>query len=583
MLRRIALRQFVIVDELDVALDGGFTVLTGETGAGKSILVDALQIALGQRADAGVVREGAARAEVSVEFDIPDSLRPWLDDAGFAPDAGDGESLVIRRVIDAQGKSRAWVNGSTATLAQLREMADHLVDIHGQHAWQSLARPAAVRALVDEAAGSPVAELALHWSAWQARQKTLDDAQQRQADLGRERERLAWQVSELERLAPRPGEWETLNTEHTRRAHAQALIDAAQAGIDRLADGESNALAQMARAAAALDAVAQHDPRLGDVIATLQQAQDLVQDAAHTLGRNLDASDLDPQRLAALDERLGAWMSAARRHRCPPSELPALLESWQAELRALEQAADLDALQAAAGAARRLYDETARRVSALRRAAAPRLAREVTTAMQPLGLQGGRLEVALEPLAEPQAGGLESVEFLVAGHAGSTPRPLGKVASGGELSRIALAIAVTLRSAGTGDAAAAPMTVVFDEIDAGIGGTVAHTVGRLMRELGRTRQVLAVTHLAQVATHSDHHHVVSKHSTPAGTVSRMRSATGDDRVAEVARMLGSAGSGTGLAHAREMLQDASAAPTDPPAGTTPAAAGAEAPRGRRRA
>jgi DNA repair protein RecN (Recombination protein N) len=582
VLRRIALRQFVIVDELDLELVGGFGVLTGETGAGKSILVDALQIALGQRADAGVVREGAARAEVCAEFDVPPSLQPWLDEAGLAAEPGADPALVIRRVVDAQGKSRAWVNGSTATLAQLREMADHLVDIHGQHAWQSLARPAAVRALVDEAAGAPSLDLLQRWQRWQQCQRALDDAETRQADLGRERERLAWQIGELERLGPGPGEWESLNAEHTRRAHAQALIEAAQTGVDRLAEGDSSALVQIARATAALDAVTAHDPSLAEVVDTLQQAEALVQDAAHTLGRYVDAPDLDPDRLQVLDERLGAWMSVARRHRCPPAELPDRLQAWRAELAALDAAADLGALREAVATARHAYDETAREVSRRRREAAPRLARAVTEAMQPLGLQGGRLEIALEPLDEPQAFGLESVEFRVAGHAGSTPRPIGKVASGGELSRIALAIAATLRTGGAGLGGAAPPTVVFDEIDAGIGGTVAHTVGQLMRRLGHDRQVLAVTHLAQVASQAVHHHVVSKHSTPTGTVSRLHPVHGDDRVAEIARMLGSAGTGTGLAHAREMLDAASRAPEPIAAGAVDSPLANGPARGRRR-
>jgi DNA repair protein RecN (Recombination protein N) len=561
MLRRISLRQFVIVDELEIDFEPGFTALTGETGAGKSILVDALQLALGQRADAGVVREGASRAEISVEFDAPASLRAWLEESGFAPEPAADPDLVLRRVVDAQGKSRAWINGSVATLAQLREVADHLVDIHGQHAWQSLTRAAAVRTLVDSAAGAPAAELAAGWAAWRAARQALDDARQRHAERARERERLLWQIAELEHLAPAPGEWEALNVEHGRRAHAQALIEAAQTGVDRLSEGESSAQAQVSRTQAALESVVAHDPRLGETLDTLRQVQVQLQDAAHTLARYLDGSDLDPQRLQWLDDRLSAWLSAARRHRQPPAELPALLEQWRGELRALDEAGDLEALTATLARARERYDATAREVSRRRADAAPRLARAITAAMQPLGLQGGRFEIALTPHDEPQPWGLESVEFLVAGHAGVTPRPLARVASGGELSRIALAVAVTLRggtmSAGSGPNGEVPPTVVFDEVDAGIGGAVAHTVGQLMRQLGLGRQVLAVTHLAQVASQAHRHHVVSKTAGRSGPASRVREVRDADRVAEVARMLGSApDSAPGLAHAREMLEGA---------------------------
>ncbi|HEX7384813.1 MAG TPA: AAA family ATPase, partial [Burkholderiaceae bacterium] len=319
MLRRLALRDFVIVRELEVDLGAGFSVLTGETGAGKSILVDALQLALGSRGDAGVVREGAPRAEIAAEFDAPPALAGWLDAAGFAAD--EGERLLLRRTIDAQGRSRAWVNGSPATLAQLREAADLLVDIHGQHAWQSLTRPAAVRALLDAQAGVDAAALAEAWSRWRAAQEALDGARAKHSELARERERLAWQIREVEQLAPGEGEWPELNAEHQRLAHAQALIDATREALEALSEGEPNADALAARAADRLDDVSRYDTRLAEVIEVLRGAQAQLQDAAHSLGSYLHHADLDPARLAQLDERLSAWMGLARRWRRPPEEL----------------------------------------------------------------------------------------------------------------------------------------------------------------------------------------------------------------------------------------------------------------------
>jgi DNA repair protein RecN (Recombination protein N) len=561
MLRRLSLRDFVIVEALDVELDTGFSVLTGETGAGKSILIDALQLALGSRGDAGVVREGASRAEIGAEFDVPASLAEWLEAAGFEAQ----DTLLLRRTIDAQGKSRAWINGSAATIAQLREAADHLVDIHGQHAWQSLTRGPSVRALLDAFAGVEAAPLGTLWSHWKHASEALAAAGTQQAGLERERERLAWQIGEVDKLAPAVGEWAELEAEHKKLANGQALIDAARMALDALANADDaageNAASLTARALHALEGVSDFDNRLASTIEVLGSVQAQLQDAAHTLGGYLHHADLEPQRLQALDERLSAWMTLARRYRRPPDELPALLAQWKDELRTLDAAADLDALQHEVARALAAFAAEAKRVSARRRAGAPKLASAVTHAMQQLGMAGGRFEVALLQQDAPQSFGLESAEFLVAGHAGSTPRPLGKVASGGELSRIALAIAVTTSQLETRAAAAresggeaTASTLIFDEIDAGVGGAVAETVGRLMKQLGRDRQVLAVTHLPQVAACADHHFVVSKQLRGGLTVSAVSAVSGEVRVAEVARMLGGERlSNTSLAHAQEML------------------------------
>jgi len=544
MLRRLALRDFIIVSSLEVELDAGFSVLTGETGAGKSILVDALQLALGSRGDAGVVREGAARTEISAEFDAPATLAPWLEDAGF--DAAD--TLLLRRTIDAQGKSRAWVNGSPATIAQLREAAEHLVDIHGQHAWQSLTRGVSVRALLDAYAGVEIAPLAQAWSRWKAAADALQHAQAKQADRSRERDRLAWQIGEVDKLAPGADEWDELNAEHHKLANAQSLIDAARGALDAVNDADDNAESLTGRAIDALQHVAGFDPQLAGVVEVLQGAQAQLQDAAHTLSSYLHHTDVEPERLQEIDERMSAWMSLARRYRRPPADLAALLAEWKTELSALDAASDLDGLQRTLSQAQAAFDAQARQVSTARQRAAPKLAAAVTQAMQQLGMAGGRFEVALQAQEAPQSFGLESAEFLVAGHEGSTPRPLAKVASGGELSRIALAIAVTTSQLGEAG------TLIFDEIDAGVGGAVAETVGRLMKQLGRDRQVMAVTHLPQVAACADHHFVVSKASRDGITRSDVQAVGGEARVAEIARMLGGERlSGTSVAHAQEML------------------------------
>ena len=562
MLRRLSLRDFVIVSALDVGFDAGFSVLTGETGAGKSILVDALQLALGSRGDAGVVREGALRAEIGAEFDAPDSLTAWLDEAGFAPGPDEQGRLLLRRTIDAQGKSRAWINGSAATIAQLREAADHLVDIHGQHAWQSLTRSPAVRGLLDAYAGIDTVPLAQCWSQWKLATEALAAAGTQQASLERERERLAWQIGEVGKLAPGLGEWAEIDAEHRRLANAQALIDAARAALDAISDAEENADALAGRAVHALEDVAAFDPALAATIEVLQGAQAQLQDAAHTLGSYLNHNDPEPQRLQALDERMSAWLGLARRYRRPPDELPALLAQWQDELRALDAATDLDALRAECERTLTAFTAEAARVSAARCKAAPKLAAAVTQALQQLGMGGGVFEVALATQEAPQSFGSESAEFLVAGHAGSTPRPLAKVASGGELSRIALAIAVTTSQLRSNDVSGITAgTLIFDEVDAGVGGAVAETVGRLMKQLGRDRQVLAVTHQPQVAACADHHFVVSKQSRDGLTLSDIQAVTGEVRVAEVARMLGGERlSDTRRAHAQEMLAVAAETP-----------------------
>lgn len=544
-LKRIVLRDFVIVSELELDLQDGFTVLTGETGAGKSILIDALQLVTGARADTGVIREGASRTEVSAEFDSTAGLEALLHEAGFDV----SPSLLLRRTVDMQGKSRAWVNGSPATVQQLRTIGEQLLDIHGQHAWQSLTRPEAVRSLLDGYAKVSTADLTALWAKWRQAQTALANATQAQDNLQRERERMQWQIGELEKLNPLPDEWEELNTQHSRLSNGQALLDAAQGALQCLEDEDNNALRGLHAALNALQSQVALEPDFQNPVDLLTSSVAQVEDAVYTLRAYARRTELDPEGLAELDTRMSLWVSLARRYKRNPSELSALLANWREELAQLDAAADLEGLHLAESKAKASYMNAAKAISKQRAKAAPLLAKSITQAMQGLGMQGGQFVVELKAAEQPMQSGLEDVEFMAAGHTGSTPRPVGKVASGGELSRMALAIAVTTSQLGTAQ------TLIFDEVDSGVGGAVAETVGRLMRQLGVDRQVLAVTHLPQVAACADHHLVVAKKMQGSATLSTVGAVTKEQRVTEIARMLGGEKlSKTTLAHAREMLQ-----------------------------
>ena len=544
-LKRIVLRDFVIVSELDLDLAHGFTVLTGETGAGKSILVDALQLVTGGRADVGVIREGAVRTDVSAEFDTSTALSAWLEASGYET----GDNLLLRRTLDTQGKSRGWINGSPATATQLREIGEQLLDIHGQHAWQSLTRPEAIRGLLDAYARISTVVLSQLWHRYREAQNELTRALATRDTLQRERERLAWQIGEVDKLGPQPDEWEELNTEHGRLSNAQALLDASQGALLSLDNEDGGALAALYTAQQALQQQEHVEPYfkgLGEVLAS-SLAQ--VEDAVHSLRTYQRKTELDPQRLSELDERMALWLSLARRYKRSPAEVPQLLLSWKEELAKLDAAVDLAALESMQAKGLEDYLKEGRSISKARTKNAPLLAKAITQAMQGLGMQGGQFEVALQKLELPAQSGLEEVSFLVAGHAGSTPRAVNKVASGGELSRMALAIAVTTSQLGTAQ------TLIFDEVDSGVGGAVAETVGRLMKQLGVDRQVLAVTHLPQVAACADHHLVVAKQLIGGSTVSSVTPVAGEPRVGELARMLGGERVlGTSMAHAREMLE-----------------------------
>ena len=547
MLLSLSIRNFVIVESLDLDFAPGFTVLSGETGAGKSILIDALLLALGERGDSDVVREGAPRAEISAEFHPGEHVQGWLMQNELASDDG---GLLARRTIDASGRSKSFINGSAVTLAQLRELGENLIDVHGQHAHQSLLRPASQLQLLDEhgALSTQARGVAETLTAWKSAQRAREDAETMAASALAEQERLRWLVDELDVLAPQPREWEEVSIEHKRLSHAAGLLEGARAAIDTLGDTDSSALSQVAAVHVRLSQLAPYDERIVPIVELLDAAQIQLDEAVSALTRYLDKTDLDASRLADVDARLSALHAAARKFKAAPETLTEIWQSAKDKLQALSAAGDLDALHAREATARDAYDKAAQELSKKRAKAARQMSAEVTRAMQDLSMPGGRFDAQLSAV-EPTTYGIDKVEFMVAGHAGVSPKPLARVASGGELARISLAISVIA-------ATATPVaTLIFDEVDAGIGGAVADTVGRLLKQLGQNRQVLAVTHLPQVAAHGDQHYRVIKEDSADGRpVSRMIQLDRKTRVEEVARMLGGQEiTDTTRKHAREML------------------------------
>ncbi|KVH62549.1 DNA repair protein RecN [Burkholderia cepacia] len=547
MLRHLSIRDFVIVAALDLEFDSGFSVFSGETGAGKSILIDALALALGERADASVVRTGCGRADITAEFTPHDRVARWLDEHAFDTE----DTVMLRRVIDANGRSRAFINGTSATLAQLRELGEMLVDIHGQHAHQLLMRPDAQRELFDTHAGlvADAANVARAWRVWRDATQAIEAAKAHERELQLEREKLAWQLAELDKLAPQPGEWDEVSNEHKRLSHSANLIDGVRSALNALSEADDAMLAQLGAIVSKLRSLADYDTALGDALASLEPAEIQLQEAVYSLSHYAQRVDLDPERLAQVETRLDALHSTARKFRLPPDTLHEEHAARRAQLAALDAAADLGALEATQAKAREAYLADARHLSKARAQAAKALGTAVTAGMQELSMAGGSFEVALVPLADGGPHGLEQVEFRVAGHPGVPLRPLAKVASGGELARISLALAVIA------SAASPTPTLIFDEVDTGIGGGVAEVVGRLLHQLGRNRQVLCVTHLPQVAARGDHHFQVAKGADErGGTVSTVVALDRANRIEEVARMLGGLEiTATTRKHAKEML------------------------------
>jgi DNA repair protein RecN (Recombination protein N) len=552
MLTHIAIRDLVIVSRLELDLSAGMTALTGETGAGKSILIDALGLALGEKADPGMIRTGCERAEVSACFDLGrcPAARDWL----VEQDLDDGDDCVIRRVLVRASRARAYINGRSASGAQLRALGDLLVDIHGQHAHQSLLRPAAQRALLDAYGGhgeaaAEVAELYRRWRESDRRYAELTAAQAQRAERI---DLLRFQVQELSELELGADELEALDAEQRRLANLGNLQGTAAALVELLYAGESAIRDQLGRAGTALTGLADIDRRLAETRDLIEGATVQVEEAASNLRQYLDDLDLDPGRLAEVEDRLGRIHDLARKYRVPPEQLLETLAERQAELERLERddqtlgtlAADRDASQRALFAAAEILSQA-------RQAAAARLGGAVTDFMQELGMGGGRFAVAVETTADGvvSANGLDAIAFQVSANPGQPLLPLSKVASGGELSRISLAIQVA-----TAELGSIP-TLVFDEVDVGIGGGVAEIVGRLLRRLGEARQALCVTHLPQVAAQAHQQLRVQKQARGGQTYTEIAPLAEAARIDEIARMLGGTEiTATTRAHAAEMLR-----------------------------
>ena len=553
MLLALSLRDFVIVEQLHLDFQPGFTVLTGETGAGKSITLDALSLLLGDKADYSQIRHGCSEAQLSALFDLSGlpALRAALCEQGLL--GTDEVELSIRRTIDSKGRSRSFINNQAATLAQLRQIGSRLVDIHGQSAHHSLNSEAVQRDLLDAFAGSkPLAEqVQAAYRQWRQAQEDLATAEAEGERLAEERERLAWQVGEMEKLAPVEGEWAQLSQSYDSLAHAAELLQAAEEVAAHI-DGDNGLHSLAGRCRRQLESLSGIEPRFAESLEMLDSIEAELGEISSHMHSVAARAEINPAELAAQEERMAELMSAARRHRIEPEELPARLAQLQQDLADSEAAADIEALREQVRLAEAAYQQPARELSAQRQQAAAKLAEETTEHMQQLSMRGARFHIELIP-CEAQAYGLEQVQFQVAANQGSPLRPLNKVASGGELARISLALQVT-----ASQYTQIP-TLIFDEVDSGIGGGVAETVGRALRTLGRQHQVLAVTHLPQVAACGAQHWQVSKHSGGGQTVSTIRELEGSARVEEIARMLGGETlTDTTRRHAAEMLEMAAA-------------------------
>ena len=592
MLTHLQVRDFAIIDAVEVELGDGLTVLTGETGAGKSILVDALQWAVGGRAGVEVIRHDAARAEIAATFDLRAAdplLRGWLAEQSIEAD----DDLVVRRVITREGKSRAYLNGQQVPVQALREVGALLAEIHGQHEFQSLLKPAAQRRLLDDYAGTEA--LAAEVAALHRDRLTKAEALESLEDDARERDDrldlLRHQAGELSALALQSDELPALAAERSRLANTGRLADSARAALDLVYEAEGgSAQANAARALGLLRQSAALDAKLGALLPGLEEAVAGLGEIGRELTRYLDDLEADPARQEQVEQRLAAIESLARKHRIAPAELPGKAAELEAELARLEDIGQgLDERRAAVAAAVQAWRDRAERLSAARTRAAAELGRAISARMQTLGMAGGRFEVEVQPnaaaatgAAETSPGGLEDIEFKVSANAGQPPRPLARVASGGELSRLSLAVQVTLAHRPTrvaGHIGEPGLCRVFDEVDSGVGGAVAEIVGRELAALGRSTQVLCVTHLPQVAALADRHLRISKLTDGRTTRTQVTPLSGATRIEEIARMLGGIDiTDTARGHAAEMLASgARLSPSEP--GESPRPGGADTPAG----
>jgi DNA repair protein RecN (Recombination protein N) len=552
MLSHIYVKDLAIVSSLELDLGHGMTALTGETGAGKSILIDALGLTLGDKADAGMIRSGCERAEVVAGFDLKDlpAARAWLAEQGLDES---GECLA-RRLLIRSGRSRAYINSRPVTGAQLQELGELLVDIHGQHAHQSLLRAAGQRELLDAYSGQTerAAEVARLFRTYRALEDRLSKLTAERAERTARLELLRLQVGELETLGLTGDEIEELDQEHRRLANLDALQQTSGRLLERLYDGEPSVHAELAQALGELDELLGFDQRLAQIRELVEGAAIQLEEAASSLRQYLDGLDLDSSLMDQVETRLAQVHDLARKFRVFPQQLPDRLQHLQGELAALEHDhVAVDALAEERDVARKAFLEEAAELSERRARAAEQLSADVTDSMRELGMAGGRFEACVHRGDEARAGahGLDRAELLVSANPGQPLQPLAKVASGGELSRISLCIQVA-----AAQCAGIP-TLVFDEVDVGIGGAVAEIVGRLLRTLGTSRQVLCVTHLPQVAAQADGHLQVRKHRRDGHTYTEIAELDADARVQELARMLGGTEiTSKTLAHAREMME-----------------------------
>lgn len=533
MLSHLKIRDFAIVSSLELDFRPGFSVITGETGAGKSILMDALGLCLGDRAEAGVVRAGAERADVSAGFDIRrhDSAREWLRERELETD----DECWLRRTVNADGRSRAYINGSPATLADVKTLGEMLIDIHSQHEHQSLLRKDNHRLLLDACAGlgNEARELATVFQQWQKAARELATLT-RAGDAQRERlELVSHQLDELEKLGLKPGDYEKLEQDHDALANLGTLLQSGDLVLDRLTENDNdNAARCVQQALKALEAERTRHPRLHEVAELLDSALINIRESAGSLRHYLDSLDADPARLSELEDRLSAVHQLARKHRVPPQELPALQTTLAEEQGQLQRAQDLDALAREVDALQKKYAASAEKLRKARSRAAGKFSSDVLERLKMLGMPNARFEVALTALEKPAASGLDDIEFLISANPGQPLKALAKVASGGELSRVSLAIQVV-------NAKHSPVpAMVFDEVDVGIGGGIAEVVGRVLRELGDYAQVFSITHQPQVAALGHQHLRVEKAVQDGNTTSSVRELSHAERVEEIARMSG---------------------------------------------
>lgn len=547
MLQSLSLRDFVIVEALNLDVRRGFTVLTGETGAGKSILIDALGILLGGRADADVVREGAERAQIVGEFTPTEDITHWLVENQL----DDTNNLMLRRTIDDKGRSKAWINGVAVTVTQLHILGEMLIDIHGQHAHQSLLKPLFQLKLLDDHGqhGELLKAVKSAYHEWQDVARKLDEITNDAERMAEKAERLRWMIDDLEALMPKAGEWEELNAKHIRLTNSASISEGLDEALQVLTEGDEAVSMRLSSLHGRLSSLSRYDEKLADIAETLSSAIELVEETGHDISHYLDRNDWDEDAYEELDRRVSLYYDLSRKFRTEPENLAVLLDESRAELTELTTKQDEAALRKEMERLKAVYFEAAKKLSEARQTVASRLGQEVTEQMQTLAMQGARFEVSLVP-SDPTELGLEKCEFLIAGHAGVQTRPLIKVASGGELARISLAISVI-----TAQVTPVP-TLIFDEVDSGIGGAVAEVVGKMLKRLGEERQVLCVTHLPQVASCGNQHWRVEKHYTGTTTVSQLRVLHGPERVEEIARMLAGASiTDKTRALASEMLEE----------------------------